>query len=92
VKKFVGFVFIFLVIVLIFVPSYSRMRDIQGKNKDYLQQINDLSVTNQDLREELRRLKEDPEYLEKVAREKMGLVRDKEVIYRMTPMDMEIGD
>lgn len=78
--------------LLIFVPSFTRMNDIQQKNHDYERQIEELAAKNADLREELRKLKDDPEYLEKVAREKMGLVRDGEVIYRITPMDTETGD
>lgn len=67
----------------VFLPSYSRMQDLNTKNVKYRQQIENLKVKNRELREELILLEEDPEYFEKVAREKLGIVREGEVVYRM---------
>ena len=78
--------FIFaLIVLMIFLPSYTRMQDLQQKNLDYAYQIKTLSEDNKRLREEKRRLEEDPVYLEKVGREKMGLVRDGETVYKLMP-------
>lgn len=71
--------------VLLFIPSFTRMNDIRQRNRDYERQIGELTAKNRELKEELRLLRDDPEYLEKVAREKMGLVRDGEVIYKIMP-------
>jgi cell division protein FtsB len=71
--------------ILVFIPSFTRMNDIRQRNRDYERQINELTAKNRELKEELRLLRDDPEYLEKVAREKMGLVRDGEVIYKIMP-------
>ena len=54
-------------------------------NADYEQRIRELMEENQVLAEEKRLLLEDPVYLEKVAREKMGLIREGEVIYKIEP-------
>ena len=78
------FVFTF-VVFLIFLPSYSKMQDIRQKEQEYTAQVEDLEGKIKQLEEERRRLKEDPEYLEKVAREKMGLIRENEVIFKITP-------
>ena len=81
------FLLIVVAIIAVFLPSVGKMNEIRTKNIDYLRQINTLTTKNVELTEELRRLKEDPAYLEKVAREKMGLVKEGEVIYKLEPVD-----
>ena len=70
------------VILIIFLPSYARLQDLKQKNAGYEKQIEELKKQNIELTEEKKRL-QDPVYLEKVAREKMGLIREGEVIYRL---------
>lgn len=78
----------FIVLLLaFFLPSYSQMQDLKQRNQEYAHQIQELTKKNASLREEKRLLREDPEYFEKVAREKMGLVRENEVIYKFVPAD-----
>lgn len=73
------FVFIY------FLPSYTKMQDLKQKNWDYQQQIKALQVKNAQLMKEKELLETDPEYLEKVAREKMGLIKEGEVVYKIVP-------
>ncbi|HQO57677.1 MAG TPA: septum formation initiator family protein [Candidatus Omnitrophota bacterium] len=82
---FVGTIFVFAV----FLPSYTELQDLKQKNREYDLQIQELKKQNEDLVEEKRRLEEDPEYLEKVAREKMGLIKEGEVIYKILPANQE---
>jgi len=89
-KKSIWLFILICVILFIFLPSFTRWQDKRHQNLQYRQQIEQLKVKNRELAEEQRLLEEDPEYLEKVAREKMGLVREGEVIYRLTPMNKEI--
>ncbi len=78
--------FAFCVIVLaVFLPSYTQVQDKKQKIKEYNARIKELRDNNIKLTEERRLLVNDPHYLEKVAREKMGLVKEGEVIYRLTP-------
>ena len=70
---------------LVFLPSYAKMQDLKKINQEYKQQVADLQNENAQLREERRLLNEDPDYLEKVAREKMGLIKEGEVIYKIVP-------
>ena len=80
--------FVFSIIVLIvFLPSYSKMQDLRFKNLEYKRQIEQLVKKNRQLLQEKKLLESDPVYLEKVAREKMGLVKDGEVIYKITTED-----
>jgi len=83
-NAFILFAFAF-VILLVFLPTFTRMQDIKQKDLDYQKRIADLTEENKRLTEEKRKLEEDPEYLEKVAREKMGLIREGEVIYQLIP-------
>lgn len=43
-----------------------------------------LQQRNEQLRQQIRRLQSDNPYIEKLARERLGLVKDDEVIYRVT--------
>ena len=68
----------------VFLPSYTKMQDLEQKNLEYTQHIKMLTNKTGELEEEVRLLKDDPVYLEKVAREKMGLIKEGEVIYKIT--------
>ena len=82
--------FIISVIVLfVFLPSYSRMQDLKKRNLEYQEEIERLRQEQVELIEERRLLEEDPVYLEKVARQKMGLIREGEVVYKIMPMNKE---
>ncbi len=70
-------------LVLAFLPSYQQMQDLKAVNHAYEAEIERLKVDKEQLLEERRLLEEDPVYLEKVAREKMGLIREGEVVYRI---------
>ena len=52
------------------------MQDLEQKNLDYQKQMDLLKKQNAKLLEEKRLLEEDPYYLEKVGRDKMGLIKD----------------
>jgi len=65
------------------------MEDLRSKNEEYQKQLVTLKRENMQLIEERRLLKDDPAYLEKVAREKMGLVKEGEVVYKIVPAGEE---
>lgn len=71
------------IILLFFLPSFTMMQDHRQKNLEYGKRIAELQRRNEELKEEKRRLIEDPVYLERVARERMGLVREGEKVYKM---------
>jgi cell division protein FtsB len=72
-------------IFVVFLPSYLQMQELHGKNRTYERQIRELGRENEALLEERRRLEEDPAYFERFAREKFGIIKDGEVIYRIVP-------
>ena len=65
------------------------MQDHRQKNIENERKIAHLKEKNKKLEEERRLLEEDPVYLERVAREKMGLVHEGEMIYRLTPEEKQ---
>ncbi len=73
------------ILLIVFLPSYAKMQDLKMKNREMAQRIDQLEKKNAKLSEEKRMLETDPEYLEKVAREKMGLIRDGEKVYKIVP-------
>ncbi|VAX38098.1 hypothetical protein MNBD_UNCLBAC01-1357 [hydrothermal vent metagenome] len=89
IKKFFLFFVIIIGFLAIYLPSYTRVQDKKQKNLEYKQKIKQLKVKSVQLRKEKRLLEEDPVYLEKIAREKMGIIREGEIIYRITPMNKE---
>ncbi len=72
------------IILVLFLPSYAKMQDLKQKNRLYKERIAALEKRNNELTVERERLQDDPVYLEKVAREKMGLIRDGETVYKIT--------
>ena len=86
IKNAIGLFFLTIFVLIVFLPSYTKMQDLKQKNTDYRRQIEQLQQKSVELKEEKRRLEKDPVYLEKVAREKMGLIREGEVVYKITPV------
>ena len=82
-KNAIGLFLFAIIIFLAFLPSYTKLQDLRQRSKDYDQQIKLLQERYTKLKEEERLLKDDPIYLEKVAREKMGLIREGEVVYKI---------
>ena len=82
--------FIISVLVLfVFLPSYTQLQDLKKRNFEFQNEIERLQTERTELVEERRLLEDDPVYLEKVARQKMGLIREGEVVYKIMPMNKE---
>lgn len=73
------------VVFVLFLPSYIKMQEMNERNNAYQRQIKELTAESIKLTEERRRLKEDPEYLERVARKKFGIIKEGETIYKILP-------
>ena len=73
-----------IIVFLLFLPSYTKMQDLRQKNAELSKELQGLKAQHIKLKSEQKLLENDPVYLEKVAREKMGLIREGEVVYRMT--------
>ena len=77
-KAFWLFGFTVLLLVL-FLPGYTKLRELRVKNRELGEKFRKITVENSLLQEELKRIKNDPLYQEKIARDKMGVVRKGEI-------------
>jgi len=79
-----GIVFFLLII---FLPSYTKLQELRERNRDLEVKIKHLSIENTLLQQELKRIESDPIYQEKIAREKMGVVRKGEIPIKIVPKE-----
>jgi len=73
-----------LFLALLGIWSYYQIRGAQNKVRKVEEEIRELKRENELLEMEEKRMK-DPFYVEKMAREKLGLARKNEVIYKIVP-------
>ncbi len=84
-----------LVIVILLLCAYAIfgnrgvMRILQAREQQHQleQQLAELKEQQQQLHEEIRRLKEDKSYWEQLARTRLGMVREGELIYHIPDGD-----
>ncbi len=68
--------------VVIFVPPFAKYQELCYKNKKLEERIENLKAENERLTEEKRLLETDINYIEKTAREKIGVVRKGEIVLK----------
>lgn len=81
--KNLKFILAAALLILIFLPTLAKLHKLNSKNRGLQDQIIDLQRSNAQLSSEVRRLKEDTDYVEKIARQKMGLTKKDEIIYKI---------
>jgi len=82
-KKIIFYLLGFLaVFYMIFLPGFSDLQKLKEENEQHRKRIELLEEQNEELKEELKLMREDPDYIEKKAREKLGIVRKGEIIYK----------
>ena len=86
-KNLLIFLVLSVIIFVLFFPTISRRQKLVRQNEELLNRIHELKDEQEDLIEEKRKLEDDLEYLERVAREKMGLVRDGEIMLKIEGAD-----
>ncbi len=74
-------------LLIIFLPGYTKLQELRDKNNDLEIKIKRLNVENALLQQELKRIETDPVYQEKIAREKMGVVRKGEIPIKIIPSE-----
>ncbi|MFH1189807.1 MAG: septum formation initiator family protein [Candidatus Omnitrophota bacterium] len=73
------------VLIAIFLPSFARYQEMSYKNRRLEERIRSLGLENKRLEEEKRRLETDITYIERKAREKLGVVRKGEIVLKDAP-------
>ena len=85
-KRSFKFYFVLGVIVVIFLPPFARYQELRYKNKKLEERLESLKEENARLTEEKRLLETDINYVEKKAREKIGVVRKGEIVLKEVPV------
>jgi cell division protein FtsB len=73
------------ILVAVFLPSFARYQEMNYKNKRLEERIRLLGLENRTLEEEKVKLETDITYIERKAREKLGVVRKGEIVLKETP-------
>ena len=71
-----------VVVALVFFNEISKVYFLKNENKRIEKRIEDLEAQNRAYREEIKSLKQDERYIEKILREELGMIKDKEKIFR----------
>ena len=80
--------FIFLLLSLIFIKSdkgYLHFRSLRNNYTQLKEQNGNIEKENKRLLTEIKNLKENPEYIERLAREELGLAKKDEIVFQITP-------
>ena len=72
-------------LLIIFLPGYTKLQELRDRNRDLQDKIKRLTMENLLLQQELKRIDSDAVYQEKIAREKLGIVRKGEIPIKIVP-------
>jgi cell division protein FtsB len=78
-----------VLVLILFLPGYTKLQELRDKSRDLENKIRRLKKENYLLQQELVRIANDPVYQEKIARDKMGVVRKGEVPIKIVPREKE---
>jgi cell division protein FtsB len=81
-KRFLKISLVVALLLVIFLPPFIKYQEFRYKNKKLEERIKALKDQNKRLEEEKRRLETDITYIEKRARQNMGVVRKGEIIIK----------
>ena len=82
-KKIVFWIItIVVILIVVFLPKFSELQRLREENVNIKKSIILLEQDNEALTEEVRRMEEDPNYVEQKAREKLGIIKKGEYIYK----------
>ena len=74
-----------VIFLLIYLPGFIKLQELKQKNIELEKEIAKTKKENTSLTKEKKKLENDISSLEAVAREKMGVVRKGEIIYKIVP-------
>lgn len=80
---FIGAITVFI----IFLPGLTKKHDLMEKRAFLEKESKRLYRENKELLNEIERLKRDPNYQEKMVREKLGYVKEGEMVLRLEPKE-----
>ena len=81
-KELIYPLIVIAVILFIFLPGFAKLQELKEENRNLEKRIEILVKTNEELKAEKEKLENDPSYVEKIAREKLGMARKNEIILK----------
>ncbi len=70
-------------LMYLFIPTYSTLEKYREGREALNNRVKELEKENKNLKMEIRKLRSDPLYIEKIARKELGMMRRGEIIYRI---------
>ncbi len=80
--RLAAYLVIAVVVALVFFNEISKVYFLKNENKRIEKRIENLEAQNKAYRDEIKALKQDERYIEKILREELGMIKDKEKIFR----------
>ena len=85
-KKGIGKIILFVVIIMaIFLPPFAKYQELRYKNKNLERQLKELKEEAKKLELEKTRLETDITYIERRARDKIGVIKKGEIVLKEAP-------
>ena len=78
-----------VVLGVLFFPVYAKTQQLRQKDAVLSQKLERLALENKKLSEEIELLKTDAVYIEEVAREKLKVARENEIVFRVINSEEE---
>ena len=79
----VVFLLLLAAFVVLLLPRMLQVRKLRERSDDLEKQLRELKKQNDALEGELRLLRDDPVYLEKVARRQLNKAKEGEIVYKV---------
>jgi len=76
---------IIIILFLIFLPGFAKVQELKQKFRETEEKIRKVQIENALLQEKIAQMKNSQEYVEIVAREKMGVVKKGETVMKFVP-------
>lgn len=83
-KRFGFFFGVLFALLVIFFPAFSKIQELKQENRELTEKMIKINKENASLSEQNNNLKTNSFYVEKAAREKMGITKKGETIYRIS--------
>jgi len=81
-KRLIYISAVLILIAAVYFPGFAKLKELRKQNSNLEKRIEILSKTNEELKKEKEKLENDPSYIEKIAREKLGMSRRNEIILK----------
>ncbi len=77
--------FFIIIVILLFayLPAFTKLQELRQRLKDTQEEILKAKQKNFDLEEEITQMETNPDYLAVVARDKMGVVKKGETVFKI---------